>query len=171
MTKRPRRGLRKAVAEALGKMGKEAADAAPALAAVLTAKDSSTELRLAAVTSLEQFGADGKAAIPALIKAVSDSDKFVRCLAMQALGRMGKELDANRKEAVKALLKSAEDSNVEVAVAAIESLGALSGDGLAGEADDVVKKLDAVLLREGRKSIREAAQAARDKIRPKKTKE
>jgi hypothetical protein len=162
---------RKAVAEALGKMGKEAADATLPLAVVLISRDTPTEVRLAVVTAIDQFGADGRAAIPALVKAVEDSDRFVRCLAMQALGRLGKELDTHRKAAVKALLKSAEDTNVEVSVAAIESLGALSADGLAGEADEVVKKLDGILLREGRKSIREAAQSARDKIRPKKPKD
>jgi HEAT repeat protein len=160
--------IRRAVAEALGKMGRDASDATPTLADVLTAKDSHVDLRLAAVTAIDQFGTDGKAAIPALIKAAGDSDRFVRCLAMQVLGRMGRDLDTHRKDAVTALLKSAEDSNVEVSVAAIESLAALSADGLAGEADEVVKKLDSVIRREGRKAIREAAQTARDKIRPKK---
>jgi HEAT repeat protein len=160
--------IRRAVAEALGKMGRDGSDAAAALADVLTAKDSHVDLRLAAVTSIEQFGTDGKPAVPALIKAAADSDRFVRCLAMQVLGRMGRELDTHRKDAVKALLKSADDSNVEVSVAAIEALAALSADGLAGEADEVVKKLDAIIRREGRRAIREAAQTARDKIRPKK---
>jgi HEAT repeat protein len=162
---------RKAVAEALGKLGKEAGEASATLGTVLSAKGSSTDLRLAAVTALDQMGPEAKAAIPGLVKAASDSDRFVRCLAMQVLGRMGKDLEGNRKEAVKALLRSAEESNVEVCVAAIESLGALSAEGLGGEADDAVKKLEAILRREGRKSIREAAQAAIDRIRPKKKEE
>jgi HEAT repeat protein len=160
--------IRRAVADALGKMGRDASDATGTLAGVLTAKDSPVDLRLAAVTAIDQFGRDGSAAIPALIKAAVDNDRFVRCLAMQVLGRMGRELDTHRKDAVKALLKSADDGNVEVSVAAIESLAALSADGLAGESDEVVKKLDSIIRREGRKSIREAAQIARDKIRPKK---
>ncbi len=36
------------------------------------------------------------------------------------------------------------------------------------KSDEVVKKLDQILLREGRKSVREAAQAALDRIRPSK---
>jgi HEAT repeat protein len=159
-------GLRKAVAEALGKWGKEAADASATLGIVLIAKNSTVELRTAAVTALDQFGSEARDAIPALIKAVDDSERVVRCLAMQTLGRLGRDLGDNRKKAVKAILKATEESNVEVCVSAIETLGALSADGLGSEAPDAVKRLDTILLREGRKSIREAAQAARDKIRP-----
>jgi HEAT repeat protein len=160
--------LRKAVAESIGKLGKDAADASPTLAVVLIDKDSKPELRLAAVTALDQLGAEARAAIPALIKATADSERVVRCLAMQTLGRLGKDLDDNRKEAVKALLKAVDDSNAEVSVAAIESLGALSSEGLGSEADTVVKKLDSILRRGDRKVITNAAAAARDKIRPKK---
>jgi HEAT repeat protein len=159
---------RKAVAETLGKLGKEAAEASSTLGAVLVEKTSPTELRLAAVTALDQFGPEGKPAIPDLVKAVSDGDRFVRCLAMQVLGRMGKELDSHRKEAVRALLRTAEDTNVEVCVAAIESLGALSSEGLGSEAPEAIKKLEAILRRAGRKAIREAAQTSIEKIRPKK---
>ncbi|MFO0879564.1 MAG: HEAT repeat domain-containing protein [Gemmataceae bacterium] len=169
--------VRRAVVESLGKLGKEAADATPSLAALLAGKDTSPELRLAAVTAIDQFGPDGKQAIPALIRATADPEliksmgeqaRFIRCLAMQSLGRMGKDLDRERKEAVTALLRAMEDPSVEVSVSAIESVGSLASEGLAGEADEVVKKLDTLLLREGRKSLREAAQAARDRIRPKK---
>jgi HEAT repeat protein len=163
---------RRAAAETLGKMGREAGDAAGALAAVLTAKDAGAELRLAAVTALDQVGPGAKAAVPALVKATADGDRVVRCLAMQLLGRLGKDLDAHQHAAVVALLKCADDPNVEVCVAAIESLAALSAaQGLtSGDADAAVKKLDAILAREGRKPIRQAAQAAREKIRPPKKK-
>jgi HEAT repeat protein len=165
--------LRRAVAEALGKLGKEGADAATTLAAVLAGKDTSSELRLAAAVALDQFGPEGKAAIPALIKATGDPElvrsmgdnaRFIRCLAMHALARMGKDLDKDRKAAVAALVKATEDPNVEVCVSALETLGALGADGLAAEAEAVTKKLDAILQREGRKSVREAAQSAREKI-------
>src|SRR5262249_45854470 len=141
--------LRKAVAETLGKVGKDAAETSPNLATVLVAKDSPSELRLAVVTALDQFGPDGKAAIPALIQSVRDpaliklmgeNARVIRCLAMHALGRMGKDLDSRRKEAVAALLKATEDPNVEVCVSAVETLGALSADGLGGETDEVIKK-------------------------------
>lgn len=169
--------IRKALADALGKLGKEAVEATPALAAVLVAKESPPELRLAAVGAIDQFGADAKAAIPALVKAVGDAAlikamgddaRFIRCLAMQSLGRMGKDLDKDRKEAVAALLKAMDDVSLEVCVSAIETLGALGGDGLGSEVGEVVKRLDALLLREGRKSIREATQATLDKIKGKK---
>lgn len=169
--------VRKAVAEALGKLGKGAAGATPDLAAVLTAKESTPELQLAAVTALDHFGTGAKAAIPALIRAVGDTElirrmgdnaRYIRCLAMHALGRMGKELNDERKSAVAALLHAVEEPNVEVCVTAIETLGVLGAEGLGTEVEEVVRKLDLVLAREGRKSIREAAQTARDRIRRKK---
>jgi HEAT repeat protein len=165
--------VRKAVAEALAKLGKEGADATSTLAAVLVAKGTSADLRLAAAAALDQFGPDGKAAIPALIKAVGDpalvkamgdNGRFIRCLAMHALGRMGKELDKDRKDAVAAMLKAAEDTNLDVTVSALETLGSLGPEGLGDEAAGVVKKLDALLQRDGRKSVREAAQSAREKL-------
>jgi HEAT repeat protein len=169
--------VRRAAADTLGKIGKEAADATPTLAAVLVAKESSPELRLAAVGALDQFGPDAKAALaalvkaagdPALLKAAGENARFLRCLAMHALGRMGKDLGKERKAAVAAILDAVEDPNVEVSVSAIETLGALGTEGLADEAGPAVKKLDAVLAREGRRSIRDAAQAARDRILGKK---
>jgi HEAT repeat protein len=158
--------LRKAVAEALGKWGRDAADASVTLGKVLESTTSPADLKAAAVTALDQFGAEARAAIPALIKAGNDSDRTVRCLALQTLGRLGKELGDNRKKAVKVVLKATEESNIEVCVLAIETLGALGPDGLGSESVDAVKRLDTILQREGRKAIREAAQAARDKIRP-----
>jgi HEAT repeat protein len=161
--------LRRAVAEALGKWGKESADAAPTLAVVLIDKNSPTELRLAAVTAIEQIGVDGKAAVPALVKAVDDGDRFVRCLAMQTLAKMGEVLEDSRKPAVKAILKATEADVLEVCVAAVETLGALSvSGGLSDFKADVLKRLDEIEKREGRKPLREAAAAARAKIDPKK---
>jgi HEAT repeat protein len=170
--------LRKAVADSLGKMGKDAADSSAALGAVLTAKDSPNALRLAAVNALDQFGPEAKAAIPALIAAVADpalvktfgeNARFIRGQALHALGQMGKELDKKRAEAVKAILAASEDPSVEVCVAAIETLAVMYLDGYGGLQADVVKRLDAIVRREGRKSIRDAAEAALAKIRPKKS--
>jgi hypothetical protein len=164
--------LRRAVAEALGKWGRDAADASATLGVVLITREpllsqeTLVELRTAAVTALSHFGPDAKPAIAALVRAVADDDRVVRCLAMQTLGKLSKELGDDRKKAVKAILKATEESNIEVCVSAIETLGVLSVDGLAGETDAVVKRLDAILRNEGRKAIREAAQAARDKIKP-----
>ena len=80
---------------------------------------------------------------------------------------MLKDLDKHRQPAVKAILQAADDPNAEVCVSAVETLGALSAEGLGEDADLAVKKLDSILRREGRKVIRDAAQAARDKLRPK----
>ena len=169
--------LRKASAEALGKLGKDAADSSAALGAVLIAKDSPNALRLAAVNALDQFGPEAKAAIPALIAAVADpalvktfgeNARFIRGQAMHALGQMGKELDKKRVEGVKAILSASEDPSVEVCVAAIETLAAMYLDGYGGLQDDVTKRLDSIVRREGRKSIRDAAEVALGKIRGKK---
>lgn len=171
--------IRRALADSLGKLGRDGVDATPTLATLLSAKDTSPELRLAAVTAIDQFGPEARAAIPALIKVIGDPDllrtmgenaRFIRCLAMQSLGRMGKDLDKYRKEAVTTILKATEDVSVEVCVSAIETLGALATEGLGGQTEEVNKRLETILLREGRKVIREAAQAAQDKLRPKKAK-
>lgn len=169
--------LRVAAAEAVGKLGATAGPITGDLGKLLAARDTPPELRVAVVTALDAIGADARAAIPALVGAVNDSAfdrqmgdtaRIVRCLAMHALGRLGKDLDTHRKEAVQALLRATDDPNVEVSVTAIETLAALTAAGHAGESEAVVKKLDAILLREGRKAIRDAAEAARERIRPKK---
>lgn len=171
--------VRRAAAETLGKLGKESGDAAGDLGKVLTARETSADLRLAAATALEQIGTEGKAAIPALLLAISDAAqvrqmgehaRVIRCLAMHALGRLGKDLAERRKDTVAALLRATEDPNVEVCVTAIETLAALTAEGQAADSDAVVQKLDAILQREGRKAIREAAEAARERLRPKKEK-
>ena len=85
---------------------------------------------------------------------------------MQTLGKHNKDLADHRKAAVKNLTLSLDDGNTEVIVTALETLGTFSAEGLAVDADEVVKKIDAVIAREGRKSLQEAAKAAREKIRP-----
>ena len=103
-----RHPLRKAVAEALGQARQGGGRRLPDAGGGAGRQGHASELRLAAVTALDQFGPDAKAAIPALIKAagdpaliksMGDNARFIRCLAMHALGRMGKELDKDRKEA------------------------------------------------------------------------
>ena len=164
--------LRKAAAETLGKWGKESADAAPTLAAVLLEKESKVELRLAAVNAIMHVGPDASKAVPALIAAVADEDRFVRCLALQTIVKMGEVLEDQRKPAVKAMLKATEDSIIEVAVTAVESLGALSQvGGLADLKADVLKRLSDIDKRDGRKALREASANARAKIEGKEKKD
>lgn len=161
--------IRRAVATTLGRWGKEAGAASAALGIVLIdAKNSPDELRRAAVTALSQMGAEAEPAVLALIKAVGDSDRIVACLSMQTLGKMGRELDENREKAVVAVLKATENSNIEVCVSAIETLGAMAAEGLSTKRAEVLKRLDEIIRREGRKAVREAAQAAHKKLEPKK---
>jgi HEAT repeat protein len=169
--------VRKAVADALGRIGRDAADTSTNLATLMLAKETPIDLRLAAVTAIDQFGPDAKPAIPslakalgdaALLKSMGDNARFFRCLAMHSLGRMGKDLDKARKDVIEVLVKAIDDSSVEVSVTAIETLGALGSEHLGGQAEEIVERLNRLLLREGRKSIREAAEATREKLRSKK---
>jgi HEAT repeat protein len=171
--------LRKAVIDTLGKQGKDGADSTAALAFVLMSKekDVTPELRIAAVTALNQFDSAAKEAIPALIKVIDDLElnkimgdnaRFLRPQAMHALGKMAKDLDTHRKQAVLALIKATDDPNVDVCVSAIETLGVLAADGFAGEREEVIKKFEAILVREGRKAIRDAVTASQAKLNPKK---
>ncbi|MBY0231833.1 MAG: hypothetical protein K2W96_21305 [Gemmataceae bacterium] len=159
--------LRKACAESLAKLGKEAAETAPALGEVLLEKGSPADLRVAAMGALDAFGQEAKPAIPAIIKAVHDTERTVRCLAMQSLGKMGKDLDAHRRPAIVALVKSVEDLSTEVSVSALNALGAMAGEGFNEEAKNVTEVIERA-EKSGREEIRKAAVAAMAKIRPKK---
>ena len=114
--------VRCAVAEALGMLGKEAAPAASALAAALSEPSAGTELRRAVAGALDQLGAEAGPALPALAKALRDEDKFVRCLAMHAIGQMS-DLKGEGRAIITALLQGLNDGVAEVRVAAIETLG------------------------------------------------
>jgi HEAT repeat protein len=159
--------LRKAVAQSLGRMGQDASDAADILGAVLIEKNCPRDLRLAAVTTLDGFGGEARVALPALIKAMQDKDRYVQCLAMHAVGQLGKDLEDHRKNAVAALLRNLESSSLEVRISSVDTLGVLGADNLGGDTDGAIKKLDQMIKNDGIKAVREAAQAARDKIRPK----
>jgi hypothetical protein len=112
------------------------------------------------------FGKEAKPAIPDLIKAVNDRERLTRCLAMQALGKMGKDLDSSRDVAVKALVKATDDFNVVVRVSALEALGAMAEEGYGGEAENVIKALDKIIKGGSRPEVIAAAKAAREKARP-----
>lgn len=171
-------GLRRVVCETIGKLGKDGVEASAVLGAVLAEgvparatdaeKAARAALRLAAASALDEFGSSAKAALPQLIKAVADEDRFVRCKALHSLGQMGLSLDRHRGDAWKAIKAATDDTNTEVAVAALDAIGSLASEGLGARVDDALKHLDALLEREGRKAIVEAAKAAREKLRPKK---
>jgi HEAT repeat protein len=155
--------VRKAVAETLGRLGKEAAEAAAVLGAALTEPNSDVEVRRAAAVALDQMAPETKAALPGLKKALRDPDKFVRCQAMHALGRMGKELGADSKDVVTGLLQGLDDNVIEVRVAAIETFAALGSEGLGDDRKAVLDRLKAT-ARESQKAVREAAQEAVKKL-------
>jgi HEAT repeat protein len=174
--------VRKAVAQSLGRMGRIGAEAAETLAAVLTVKNrvvrpgkkpvlAEREVRLAALTTLDGLGGEARKALPGLIAATRDEDRAIRCLALHAIGTMGKEIEDHRKNAVKALWRCLRDSSIEVRVSAAEALGALGSDGLYTDTTETLKRLAAVAKKDGSKTVREAAKAAHDKIDPKKVKD
>jgi HEAT repeat protein len=158
--------LRQAAAEAIGKYGRDGAGAATVLGAILLSKETPLELKLSVIGAIDQFINEGKGAIPGLVHTLNEEDRNLRCLAMQALAKLNRELGESRKPIIQALVKNLDDTNSEVIVTALETLGTLASEGLLGESDTVVKKIDVVIAREGKKVVREAAQAARDKIRP-----
>jgi HEAT repeat protein len=182
--------LRRAVAEGLVRLGKDGASAAATLGAILEEKGPSEKkkvkgkkarealrkaleehqaLRRAAVTTLDAQGSEAKGAVPALVKALDDNDRFVRCMAMHAIGQLGKDLEANREAAFKALMRGLKDPNVEVLIGAIEAFGLLGLEGLGSEAPTIVKELRAVAERDGRRSVHDAIKNAIDKIQPRKS--
>ncbi len=155
--------LRKACAQALGEMGKDAADAAPTLATVLTAKDTDVVLRRSAVEALDTMGAEARAALPALRTALKDNDQFVRSFTLHAIGRMGGELGDDRKEAVLAILARMDDNVLEVRIAAIEALANLGTDGLGDQAKAAVNRLTEA-TRDPQKAVGDAAKLALKKV-------
>jgi HEAT repeat protein len=64
-------------------------------------KHPDADVRLAALEVLEELGPDAEAAVPAVIGALSDRDKFVRWAAVRVLGRFAPR---NAKEVVPALV-------------------------------------------------------------------
>jgi HEAT repeat protein len=177
--------LRLAVAGALVRMGKAGAGAAEGLGAVLDEKapapkkkppsaedraaaEAHKALRRAAVTTLDALGAEAKAALPALVKALDDRDNYVRCLAMHSVAQLGKDLEDHREAALKGLRRGLKSADVEVLVSAIEAFGMMGLEGLGTEASAVAKELRAVGARDGRKAVQEALKSALEKVQPRK---
>ena len=158
--------LRRAAAEAIGKWGKDGASAAVVFNAVLLSKQTPKEVKEAVLAALDAFGNEGRPAITGLLATLNDEERGLRCLAMQALAKLNRELGDSRKAVIQAVTKNLDDANSEVIVTALDTLGTLASEGLVGETETVLKRIDAVLAREGKKLLREAAQAAREKIRP-----
>jgi HEAT repeat protein len=156
--------VRRAAAESLGRLGKESPEVAQLLGAVLTGTDVPVEVRRAVAAALDQLGDDAKPALPALKKALTDDDKFVRCLAMHTLGLLGKELGGETKDVVTRLLRALDDSVLEVRVAALETFGNLGVEVLGDEAPAVEARVEK-MTRDPLKEVREAADNALKKLK------
>ena len=152
-------GVRKAAAEALGRLGEDAGAAAGRLAAALSAADAPPEVRRAAAEALDRLGPAAKPALPALKKAVDDDDKFIRVVSLHALGRLGPDLGGEVKGVVAVLLPRLDDDVVEVRVAAIQAVGAVGKDALGADLKPVADRLTQA-LGDSRPEVRNAAAAA-----------
>jgi HEAT repeat protein len=93
--------------------------------------------------------------LPALTEALQDSDKFVRTLAIQAIGGLGKDA----QNSVTALSKCLTDSSVEVRLAAIEEL-----EHLGPTAKAALPALQEAQKNDRRAAVREAAGEAVKKV-------
>lgn len=97
-------------------------EAVPALAKRL--QDPEPQIRLAALEALIAMGPLAKAAAPAAIQALNDSNNFVRWAAVRLLGKIGTAADADaRVAAVGGLVKSLSDPDLDVRKAAVAALG------------------------------------------------
>jgi HEAT repeat protein len=158
--------VRKAAAEALGRLGEGAGAAATRLGDLLTNQSVAPEVRRAAVEALDRFGAAAKPALPALKKAAGDNDKFICVIAMHALGRMGPDLGDEVKDVVAVLLPHLNDQILEVRVAAIQALGAIGRETLGEDLKKVVNRLSAQ-ADDSRAVVRDAANAALGRLKNK----
>ena len=155
--------LRTAVAVTLGKIVKP--ETVADLKGVLAQEDANLELRRKCIEALDNFGADAKPALPELIKAMSDKDKFIRTSSMHAIGRIGKYLGNDSKPVVKKLLEICNESIPEVRSAAIETLGNLGPDTIGDDLPKVLEKLTE-LTKDSQSSTRNAANDALKKLKP-----
>jgi len=99
---------------ALGRLGREARPAVPAMTEVLA--DANVPIRKMAALVLGDLGRTAKRAIPALIEALHDDHEGVRRRVVMALGQIGTE------DAVPALKEALEDSSEGVRKAAAWAL-------------------------------------------------
>ena len=107
-------GLRAASVDALGDLGRQAAEASPAVAASL--EDEDLEVRRQAAHALGTMGADS--AVPRLAEACSEEDDWVARNASLSLARLG----AAAEEALPALGRALDHDNRYVRANALRSL-------------------------------------------------
>ncbi|MGD2127438.1 MAG: HEAT repeat domain-containing protein [Desulfobacteraceae bacterium] len=114
--------VRASAAEALGKIGPEAAEAVPALIRSLKSVDDLVRAR--AAEALGDIGAAAEEAVPLLVKGLEDENSYARVKSAEALGKIGREA----AEAVPALIRSLADKEYLVRSRAIEALGRIEPD-------------------------------------------
>jgi hypothetical protein len=140
--------IRRQAIFSLGMIGADAAEAVPALAAILR-EDSDPDRRVQAALALSKMDPASAVAVPALAEALSDSQPFVRAYAAIALFRLGTEA----RPAIGALIKAIDDesnqTNVDTFQGTIqETLIRALGKASAGQ-PDAVAALTRVLESEG----------------------
>jgi HEAT repeat protein len=155
--------LVKAVCETLGRLGTPAASASIRLGELLTAKGSSVDIRRAAAGALDSFGADARPALIALRKALQDDDRFVRTLALHAIGQQGSVFGTEGRASVTAVIACLHDRVVDVRVAAAETLGALSLEAPETDVAQIREPLQEA-THDGQKAVRDAAAEALKKM-------
>jgi HEAT repeat protein len=82
--------------------------------------DSEADVRELAAAALSEFGAGGRAALPALIQAVQDENPVVRRRAIRAIGMIGPDAV---DDALAAVMVATDDLDDSVAMQAIATLG------------------------------------------------
>ncbi len=133
--------VRKEVAVALGRFGKESKTAVTALVGVLGDNEPAT--RAAAADTLGRIGGGASSSADALLPMLKDTDKGVRAAAIFALGRIEPEDTAKLSTALLPLVKT--EPEVELRRAVLASLGML-GDRSPGTVQGTaVGLLDAVV--------------------------
>lgn len=157
--------LLRAVADTTGRLGPDAATAAPRLGELLVAKGTDVELRRTAAGALDQFGADARSAVPALRKALQDDDRFVRTLALHAIGQQAPAPSPETHALVADVLACLGDRVVEVRVAAAETIAGLGAEALGPDLPVASERLRQA-TRDGQKAVREAAEQALKKLQP-----
>lgn len=112
------RSVRMNAANALWMLGSEAKEAVPTLIQILNDED--IEVRKSAARAIASTKLDSEPVISALASLLEDQDKDLRCIAVFALGNLG-------KAAIPSLKLAARDKNQEVrarAILALEDIGA-----------------------------------------------
>jgi HEAT repeat protein len=158
--------LRIACVASVGFFGKDAADAVPAVGALLVLKATPLEMRRKAIDTLDQLGLDARPALQEILKATRDDDKHVRVRAIHALALMGKELGPELPTAVAAFNAALSDPAVDVRIAAINACTLLGLEGLGDSQKPILERISA-LTRDTQRDVADTARNALTKLMPK----